>query len=55
MAVWLVIHAYAVWVLVAWEQPLLSLLNRLSDYLFTVARLENHRAGVPDQSWESGR
>ena len=26
-------------------------LNRLSDLLFTLARLANHRAGVPDVSW----
>lgn len=26
-------------------------LNRLSDLLFTLARLANHRAGVPDQTW----
>lgn len=26
-------------------------LNRLSDLLFTLARLANHRAGVPDASW----
>ncbi|MGW8265670.1 MAG: cob(I)yrinic acid a,c-diamide adenosyltransferase [Longimicrobiales bacterium] len=27
-------------------------LNRLSDLLFTYARLENHRAGVPDVLWQ---
>lgn len=37
------------------DPVILSLLNRLSDYLFTTARLENHRADIPDQSWESGR
>ncbi|NIP83795.1 MAG: hypothetical protein GWM90_33015, partial [Gemmatimonadetes bacterium] len=26
-------------------------LNRLSDLLFTLARLENHRAGVGDVKW----
>ncbi len=26
-------------------------LNRLSDLLFTFARLENHRSGVPDVEW----
>jgi cob(I)alamin adenosyltransferase len=26
-------------------------LNRLSDLCFTLARLENHRAGVPDVTW----
>jgi cob(I)alamin adenosyltransferase len=28
-----------------------SYLNRLSDYLFTLARLANHRAGRPDVTW----
>lgn len=27
-------------------------LNRLSDLLFALARLENHRAGVPDVLWQ---
>ncbi len=26
-------------------------LNRLSDLLFTLARLANHRTGVPDRTW----
>jgi cob(I)alamin adenosyltransferase len=26
-------------------------LNRLSDLLFTLARLTNHRAGIPDVAW----
>jgi len=26
-------------------------LNRLSDLLFTFARLENRRAGTPDVEW----
>ena len=26
-------------------------LNRLSDLLFTLARLANHRAGVADETW----
>ena len=30
---------------------ILRYLNRLSDLLFTLARLANHRAGVPDQTW----
>jgi cob(I)alamin adenosyltransferase len=38
------------------EQPLsevsLRYLNRLSDLLFVMARVENHRAGVPDVEWE---
>lgn len=29
-------------------------LNRLSDLLFTLSRLENHRAGTPDVEWEKG-
>lgn len=29
-------------------------LNRLSDTLFTFARLENHRAGVADVEWHGG-
>jgi cob(I)alamin adenosyltransferase len=27
-------------------------LNRLSDLLFVLARVENHRAGLPDVEWE---
>ncbi len=30
-------------------------LNRLSDLLFVLARLENRRAGVPDVEWEGSR
>ncbi len=30
---------------------ILRYLNRLSDVLFTFARLANHRAGQPDQTW----
>jgi cob(I)alamin adenosyltransferase len=33
------------------EEGLLVYLNRLSDLLFTFARLENHRAGVGDVEW----
>lgn len=33
---------------------LLVYLNRLSDLLFTLARLANHRAGVPDVPWQGG-
>ena len=29
----------------------LQYLNRLSDLLFTLARLANHRAGEPDRTW----
>ncbi|MGH7498824.1 MAG: ATP:cob(I)alamin adenosyltransferase, partial [Gemmatimonadales bacterium] len=29
----------------------LTYLNRLSDLLFTLARLANHRAGVGDVTW----
>ena len=31
-----------------------SYLNRLSDYLFAAARLENHRAGRGDVEWQGG-
>jgi cob(I)alamin adenosyltransferase len=31
--------------------PFLVYLNRLSDLLFTLARLANHRAGVSDVTW----
>lgn len=37
------------------DPNILVLLNRMSDYLFTVARLENQRAGTADRVWESGR
>jgi cob(I)alamin adenosyltransferase len=30
-------------------------LNRLSDLLFTLARLENHRGGLEDVRWRDGR
>lgn len=30
----------------------LRYINRLSDLLFVMARLENHRAGIPDVEWE---
>jgi cob(I)alamin adenosyltransferase len=37
------------------QEPLpdrtLQYLNRLSDLLFTLARLANHRAGEPDRTW----
>lgn len=33
------------------DAPVLRYLNRLSDLLFTLARLENARAGVPDVAW----
>ena len=40
---------------VARAQPLsevaLRYLNRLSDLLFVLARVENKRAGVPDVEW----
>jgi cob(I)alamin adenosyltransferase len=29
----------------------LAYLNRLSDLLFVLARLANHRAGAPEQTW----
>ena len=38
------------------SEPLSTLalryLNRLSDLLFVLARVENRRAGVPDVEWE---
>jgi cob(I)alamin adenosyltransferase len=30
---------------------ILIYINRLSDLLFTLARLANHRAGSPDITW----
>lgn len=33
--------------------PALKYLNRLSDWLFTLARAANHRAGVEDIPWKS--
>jgi cob(I)alamin adenosyltransferase len=38
------------------EPAIIVLLNRLSDFLFAAARLENLRAGVADRLWDpSGR
>ena len=34
------------------DQASLHFLNRLSDLLFVMARVENHRAGVTDVEWE---
>jgi cob(I)alamin adenosyltransferase len=34
------------------DPEILKYLNRLSDLLFALARLENHRAGVPDTLWD---
>ena len=40
------------------QEPLnpqaLPYLNRLSDFLFTLARWENHHAGVSDEKWTVG-
>ncbi len=33
------------------DGTILTYLNRLSDLLFALARLDNHRAGVPDIPW----
>ena len=33
------------------DRSILSFLNRLSDLLFTLARLENHRSGEGDVEW----
>ncbi len=33
----------------------ITFLNRLSDLLFTLARLANHRAGIPDVPWIAER
>jgi cob(I)alamin adenosyltransferase len=30
---------------------ILKYLNRLSDLLFTLARLANHRSDMPDETW----
>jgi cob(I)alamin adenosyltransferase len=35
----------------AFELELLQYVNRLSDLLFTMARLVNHRAGAPELEW----
>lgn len=34
------------------DPDVLRYLNRLSDLLFALARLENHRGGVPDVPWQ---
>lgn len=34
------------------EEEMIVYLNRLSDLLFTLARLANRRAGIPDVPWE---
>jgi len=36
------------------QENIVVYLNRLSDLLFTLARLENHRGGVPDVEWRKG-
>jgi cob(I)alamin adenosyltransferase len=33
------------------DPQLLAYVNRLSDWLFTLARLANHRAGTPEPAW----
>lgn len=37
------------------ESDIVTYLNRLSDLLFALARLENRRAGVPDVAWSRER
>jgi len=32
----------------------LKFVNRLSDYLFILARRVNHRSGIKEQIWKSG-
>ncbi|NNF25641.1 MAG: ATP:cob(I)alamin adenosyltransferase, partial [Gemmatimonadetes bacterium] len=34
------------------DRTILSYLNRLSDYLFAAARLENERDGTGDLEWQ---
>ena len=34
------------------SEGIIPYLNRLSDLLFTFARLENHRSGLPDVEWK---
>jgi len=34
------------------DPEILRYLNRLSDLLFSYARLENHRGGIPDVLWQ---
>ena len=36
------------------EDGVVVYLNRLSDVLFTFARLENHRSATPDVEWRKG-
>jgi cob(I)alamin adenosyltransferase len=35
-------------------EPIVIYLNRLSDWLFVMSRLANHRAGVADVPWSKG-
>ena len=34
------------------EEEIVVYMNRLSDLLFSLARLENHRSDVPDVTWD---
>lgn len=36
------------------DETIVIYLNRLSDLLFTFARLANHRSGTPDVEWRKG-
>ena len=35
-------------------EHVLHYLNRLSDFLFTLARWENMQAGIPEDKWSAG-
>jgi cob(I)alamin adenosyltransferase len=37
------------------DQLLVTYLNRLSDLLFTMARVSNHRAGIKDVVWNPSK
>ncbi len=48
------------WLVILQETETINLatlhyLNRLSDWLFVMARVVNHRAGKAERQWDSGR